>query len=289
VLDARGRLTSARLKAEIEASDEIGDLARSISGMLSRMHQHNQFLENMPRTLRHEINNPLNTLSTSLHNLADSESAEMRVRYLESAKRGLNRIGLIVQNLADAANLEDALIGEDLELIDLAALVQSYLNNCKVIHPKRNFIYQGSSVAIPVMVSDFRIEQLLDKLIDNALDFADVDAPIVLSLYQEGRVAEFSITNTGPQIPSEMIDAVFDSMISIRPGNPDNRLHFGMGLHVVRVISEHHGGSVSIQNVTQPDGVKVTVRLPIADEPRSSAEPPDPNSSEPPPPREIIN
>jgi two-component system sensor histidine kinase ChvG len=289
VLDARGRLTSSRLKAEIEASDEIGDLARSISGMLSRMHQHNQFLENMPRTLRHEINNPLNTLSTSLHNLADSESAEMRVRYLESAKRGLNRIGLIVQNLADAANLEDALIGEDLELIDLAALVQSYLNNCKVIHPKRNFIYQGSSVAIPVMVSDFRIEQLLDKLIDNALDFADVDAPIVLSLYQEGRVAEFSITNTGPQIPSEMIDAVFDSMISIRPGNPDNRLHFGMGLHVVRVISEHHGGSVSIQNVTQPDGVKVTVRLPIADEPRSSAEPPDPNSSEPPPPREIIN
>ena len=289
VLDARGRLTSSRLKTEIEASDEIGDLARSISGMLSRMHQHNQFLENMPRTLRHEINNPLNTLSTSLHNLADAESAEMRTRYLESAKRGLNRIGLIVQNLADAANLEDALIGEDLELIDLTALIKSYLNNCKVVHPKRNFIYQGSSIAIPVMVSDFRIEQLLDKLIDNALDFAYIDAPIVLSLYQKGRMAEFSITNTGPQIPSEMMDAVFDSMISIRPGNPDNRLHFGMGLHVVRVISEHHGGSVSIQNETQPDGVKVTVRLPMADEPPSPAEPPDPDSSEHHAPRDVIN
>jgi K+-sensing histidine kinase KdpD len=86
-----------------------------------------------------------------------------------------------------------------------------------------------------------------------------------------------------------MMDAVFDSMISIRPGNPDNRLHFGMGLHVVRVISEHHGGSVSIQNVTQPDGVRVTVRLPMADEPRSPAEPQDPGSSERPPPREVIN
>ena len=64
-----------------------------------------------------------------------------------------------------------------------------------------------------------------------------------------------------------MLEAVFDSMISIRPGNPDNRLHFGMGLHVVRVIAEHHGGSVSIENVTEPDGVKVSVKLPLAGEP----------------------
>ncbi|NDG92947.1 MAG: hypothetical protein EBY55_07380, partial [Gammaproteobacteria bacterium] len=172
VLDSRGRLTSNRLSGEMDAGDEIGDLARRISGMLSRMHQHNQFLENMPRTLRHEINNPLNTLSTSLHNLAATDDGTERERYLESAQRGLNRIGLIVQNLADAANLEDALIGEDLERIDLTALIQSYLNNLNVVRPETNFIFQGTTSPIYVMVSDFRIEQLLDKLVDNALDFA---------------------------------------------------------------------------------------------------------------------
>ena len=88
VLDSRGRLTSNRLSGEMDAGDEIGDLARRISGMLSRMHQHNQFLENMPRTLRHEINNPLNTLSTSLHNLAGANDGAERERYLESAQRG---------------------------------------------------------------------------------------------------------------------------------------------------------------------------------------------------------
>ena len=148
------------------------------------MHQHNQFLENMPRTLRHEINNPLNTLSTSLHNLAATDDGTERERYLESAQRGLNRIGLIVQNLADAANLEDALIGEDLERIDLTALIQSYLNNLNVVRPETNFIFQGTTSPIYVMVSDFRIEQLLDKLVDNALDFASPDSPIVLSLHQ---------------------------------------------------------------------------------------------------------
>ncbi len=271
VLDSRGRLTSNRLSGEMDAGDEIGDLARRISGMLSRMHQHNQFLENMPRTLRHEINNPLNTLSTSLHNLAATDDGTERERYLESAQRGLNRIGLIVQNLADAANLEDALIGEDLERIDLTALIQSYLNNLNVVRPETNFIFQGTTSPIYVMVSDFRIEQLLDKLVDNALDFASPDSPIVLSLHQSANAVEFSLTNSGATIPTDMLEAVFDSMISIRPGNPDNRLHFGMGLHVVRVIAEHHGGSVSIENVTEPDGVKVSVNLPLAGEPSTQS------------------
>ena len=271
VLDTRGRLTSNRLSGEMDAGDEIGDLARRISGMLSRMHQHNQFLENMPRTLRHEINNPLNTLSTSLHNLAGADDGAERERYLESAQRGLNRIGLIVQNLADAANLEDALIGEDLERIDLTALIQSYLNNLNVVRPETNFIFQGTTSPIYVMVSDFRIEQLLDKLVDNALDFASPNSPIVLSLHQSANAVEFSLTNSGATIPTDMLEAVFDSMISIRPGNPDNRLHFGMGLHVVRVIAEHHGGSVSIENVTEPDGVKVSVNLPLAGEPSTQS------------------
>ena len=48
-----------------------------------------------------------------------------------------------MQNLADAANLEDALIGEDLERIDLTALIQSYLNNLNVVRPETNFIFQG--------------------------------------------------------------------------------------------------------------------------------------------------
>ena len=114
-IDQYGRLKTSFLQSEMTAGDEIGDLARSVSNMLSKLHQHNTFLENMPRTLRHEINNPLNTLSTSLQNLAQ-ESPEVRdSKYLESAQRGVTRIGSIVQNLADAANLEESLEAEDLE------------------------------------------------------------------------------------------------------------------------------------------------------------------------------
>lgn len=263
VIDVYGRIRTNQITAETQSGDEIGDLARSISGMLARLHQHNQFLENMPRTLRHEINNPLNTLSTSLQNLEFEESAEARQKYIEAAKRGVNRIGLIVQNLADAASLEDALDAEELEIVDLFELVQNYLSNCRTVRSDREFRYQGINYAIRAKVSDFHIEQLLDKLIDNAIDFSEPGSTITVGINADARKLTLFVTNQGPTIADGMVDNVFDSMVSIRESNPDNRLHFGMGLYVVRIIAEHHGGSVKAANLLDGKGVSIKVTLPI--------------------------
>lgn len=261
-IDIYGRLQTNRLRAETRAGDEIGDLARSISSMLAKLHQHNQFLENMPRTLRHEINNPLNTLSTSLQNLESETSEQAKQKYLESAKRGVIRIGMIVQNLADAASLEDALEAEELEIIDLHQLVESYLSNSRVVHHSHKFEYKGTQKEVLSRVSDYRIEQLLDKLVDNAVDFSPVGSTITVGLTTDHQNLTLFVTNQGPTIPRNMIENIFDSMVSVRESNPDNRLHFGMGLYVVRVIAEHHGGSVSANNLGNGEGVTIRVVLP---------------------------
>ena len=271
VIDRHGRLTSSRLTSETDSGDELGDLARGISNMLTRLHQHNQFLENMPRTLRHEINNPLNTLSTSLDNLSTEQTPEGRQKYLDSARRGLNRIGLIVQNLADAANLEEALIGEDLECLDLKLLLASYVSNCKMMQPKRVFTLNVPEAPLFAWICDYRIEQLLDKLIDNAIDFSEVGSTICVDLKAIGPDLHLDITNFGPGIPENLLTSIFDSMVTARANNPDNRLHFGIGLYVVRVIADHHQGSVRIENLSEPSGVRVGVTLPRATQPVTSA------------------
>lgn len=262
-IDAYGRLQTNQLKSEINSGDEIGDLARSISAMLSKLHQHTQFLENMPRTLRHEINNPLNTLSTSLQNLENEDAPAARQKYLESAKRGVMRIGLIIQNLADAANLEEALGSEELELVDLQKLVQSYIANCRTTHPNQTFEYNGTDYEVMAKVSDYRIEQLLDKLVDNAVDFNDPGSKIVIGLSKDSYNLTLFVSNQGPSIPTDMFNNIFDSMVSVRSSHLDNRLHFGMGLYVVRVIAQHHGGNVSASNLLNGKGVSIRVTLPL--------------------------
>lgn len=262
-IDVRGRLRRGGLLNEMNAGDEIGDLARSVSNMLEKLKQHNSFLENMPRTLRHEINNPLNTLSTSLQNLADEHPGIDDSKYLESAKRGVNRIGSIVQNLADAANLEEALEAEELENIDLNELLASYVANCGSSHAGVSFQYKGSPAPVHALVSDFRIEQMLDKLIDNAVDFHRAGTPIRVQLECYGDLLQIVVANRGAALSQERLRTIFDSMVSHR--GPDNRLHFGLGLHVVRIIAEHHGGTVSAVNLADASGVAFVVRLPLAE------------------------
>ncbi len=261
-IDVRGRLRRGGLLNEMNAGDEIGDLARSVSNMLEKLKQHNSFLENMPRTLRHEINNPLNTLSTSLQNLADEHPDIDDSKYLESAKRGVNRIGSIVQNLADAANLEEALEAEEFENIDLNELLASYVANCGSSHVGVSFQYKGSLAPVHSLVSDFRIEQMLDKLIDNAVDFHRAGTPIRVQLECYGDLLQIVVANRGAALSEERLHTIFDSMVSHR--GPDNRLHFGLGLHVVRIIAEHHGGTVSALNLGDASGVAFIVRLPLA-------------------------
>lgn len=263
-IDQHGRLKTSQLSREIDAGDEIGDLARSVSNMLSKLHQHNRFLENMPRTLRHEINNPLNTLSTSLQNLENERPDLAYNKYLEAARRGVMRIGAIVQNLADAANLEESLDAEELEELDMEELLANYVSNCATVHAECDFIFRGAARPVRAEVADYRIEQLLDKIIDNAVDFHAPGTPIRVLLDVKRETFEITVANEGPALDPEIAGNLFDSMVSGRAGSPDNRLHFGLGLYVVRVIAERHGGSVRATNLPNGRGVAITVTLPLA-------------------------
>ena len=263
-IDDSGRLRHTTLASGINVGDEVGDLARSVSNMLARLDEHNAFLKKMPRTLRHEINNPLNALNTSLEHLAQERKDVRDSKYLESAKRGVLRIGVIVQNLADAANLEDSLRSDDMEVIDMQALVTSYVRNSSTAHPNHRFVFRGTHGPVYAKVADYRIEQLLDKLIDNAVDFHRANSPIKVQIDVHRESLRLVVANRGPTLPADA-DSLFESMVSRR--EPAKDVHFGLGLYVVRTIAEHHGGTVNAVNLVDGSGVAIMVRLPLADRP----------------------
>jgi len=264
LVDPDGRLRTDRLYSDVKAGDEIGDLARSFSGVVARLHEHQQFISTMPRTLRHEVNNPLNATMTSLENLQLHGVAEGQQRYIDSAQRGLVKISAIVEKLADAANLEEALHEDELEPLDLFHLVQTYVShqNPSQQGEAENVIFEASREALTVAGVDYRIEQLLDKLTDNARDFRDVGSAITVRLYRHDYDCYLEVENAGPQIPSELLAGMFNSMVSARTAGAGHA-HFGLGLYIVRLISQFHGGSVSAHNLDNPSGVLFRIKLPV--------------------------
>jgi signal transduction histidine kinase len=107
--------------------------------------------------------------------------------------------------------------------------------------------------------------QMLDKLAANAADFATGDEPIEISLQRAGGEIALRVGNTGPALPADVGDRLFESMVSARRERVAGEPHLGLGLYIVRLIAEFHGGRAAAANRPDGSGVVFELRFPAAD------------------------
>ena len=262
-IDRHGRLKEGSSLAESRSGDEVGDLSRSIGDMLKRLSQYTQYLRGLPDTLAHEVSNPLNVVNSSLENLANEYQGSKDSNYYKRAQKGLKRIQSILKNLTEAANLEQAIEAETFVIFDLAKLVQSYKEVYQSSNPDKFFVFEALAKPLIIEGTPDHIAQMLDKLIDNAMDFAKPGTNIVLRTKRIDDMAIIEIINEGKFLPEKMAERVFEPMVSL--GRTDaKKTRLGMGLYIVKLITTYHGGSVQASNLRSKEGVKFTVSLPIA-------------------------
>ena len=261
-IDTRGRIT--QLASGSRAADEVGDLSRSFSAVLSRLAQHHAYLESMAGRLSHELRTPIAVVRSSLENLKLAPAAEEAKRYIERAEEGLQRLNRILERMSEASRLEQSLRTAMRERYDLVPVVRGCVEGYRLAYPQARFSLEVPSVRIDVEGSADLAAQLLDKLVENAVDFSRGGEPIGIALVETAGRAILSVENNGPLLPAEMRSRLFDSMISVREPREAGTPHLGIGLYVARLIAEFHGGGIEAADLPAADGVVVKVRLPIA-------------------------
>ena len=105
------------------------------------------------------------------------------------------------------------------------------------------------------------IAQALDKLFDNARSFTPESGWIALRLTVVDDGLEISVANQGPSLPATMQGRLFDSLVSLREARGGDSPHLGLGLYVVRLVAERHGGAAAANNLPNRDGVEFVLRL----------------------------
>ena len=86
-LDTRDRFASDPVLSDSEASDEVGELSRDVQQVLRDLGRYTTFLERIPRTLRHELSNPMSAVQTSLELLSDEQDPDQQARLRATAQR----------------------------------------------------------------------------------------------------------------------------------------------------------------------------------------------------------
>ena len=253
-----------RVQGEIVAShsyDELGDLSRSFSDMMTRLQEYTRYLETMASKLSHELRTPLAVVKSSLDNLELETLPDSAKPYTQRASEGINRLSNILTSINEATRLEQALQSSELEKFNIASLIAGCVEGYQSAYPEKTFAFSTDSDEIILSGYPDRIVQLLDKLISNAIDFSYEGKTIDITLeHREGNII-LEVKNWGPALPSTMQGQLFNSMVSLRKGTQSNN-HLGLGLFIVRLIAEFHHGTVSMENMAYDDGVVVRVTLP---------------------------
>jgi len=261
-IDAQGRVTGHINYSD--ANDEIGDLSRSFSNIVSRLGGYTDYLENMSSRLSHELRTPVAVVRSSLENLQSLQQSELSQKYLERASEGVERLGKIITTMSEATRLEQSIQSNEPEQFDLQKVISGCMQGYQLTYPNQLFTLNICQSTLLMQGAPEFIAQLLDKLINNALEFSEANTAIEVSLKQNESKATLTVSNTGTLLPEGLTEHIFDSMVSVRSQQMQQQPHLGLGLYIVRLVCDYHKGTVTAHNNEQGNGVVFTVSLPLS-------------------------
>ncbi len=120
---------------------------------------------------------------------------------------------------------------------------------------------------LPVWVDGdpVRLAQVLCNLLSNAAKFTAADGAIRLRITTLDRWTEITVADSGAGISSELLPHVFDLFVQGQQSIDRNTGGLGLGLAIVRMLAQMHGGTVSVSSAGAGRGSIFVVRLPLAD------------------------
>jgi signal transduction histidine kinase len=218
------------------------------------------WLRQLAKFLRHEVRQPVAQINSSI------EIVQLRCRhddrltpYLASASLGAQQVWNLIERASQATDAEAFVRQGQPQLTDLALLLAEQLNAFRQSNCGIDFRLKSPSV-VRVCVDPILIKEAVGNMLGNAASFADEGSTVEVALTVDSAHAAVQVSNKGPTIEGD-IETLFGPFASTRAG-PSSE-HQGLGLYLVRLIAEHHGGRAAIANLADGSGVQVEIQLPL--------------------------
>jgi signal transduction histidine kinase len=276
---------------------EVADLASTLKEAALAVRERHQLLEREKASLQatdrakdeflamlsHELRNPLAVLTTSVHILRIAKPGdELTIKAQAVIERQLKQMTRLIEDLLDVSRVTMGKASLRREVFDLADLVTRVI---AAWHPAAQD--DGRKVALTAQrvwidADRSRIEQVLINLLDNAQKFSPPDKQIRVSVARVNDEAVLTVADEGEGIDPEMLERVFGLFVQ-GPQGPDRaRGGMGVGLALVKRLTEMHDGTVRASSGGAGTGAAFTVSFAAvarpADEPPALAGPRNPNA-----------
>jgi PAS domain S-box-containing protein len=241
---------------------EITDLKKAEAALREADRRKDEFLG----MLSHELRNPLAPILNSVYVLERADPAsEQAARARTVIKRQTEHLTRLVDDLLDVNRIARGKIELRRERVDLREVVRRTAEDMRSVIEDGGVTFQ---VIVPdekvwVDADDTRLAQVIGNLLQNAARFTRRGDTVTVSVRSADGAEEISVRDTGTGIDAALLPDVFHPFVQGERTLARTQGGLGLGLALVKGITELHGGTVRAESAGSGKGAEFVVRLPV--------------------------
>ena len=273
IFDATGKLigivgVSIDNTLRRRAEEERETLLRREREARAQAEDANRLKDEFLATLSHELRNPLNVVigySEILRRSDETQKHSFVVKAADTIRRNALAQSRLVSDLLDLSRLQMGKLSLDRQPVSLSTVVTEAVETVSAqIKTKGISLSIDLDPEILVVEGDsVRLGQIAWNLLNNAVKFTPVDGKISVTLDQEGAEAKLTVTDSGQGIAPEFLPHVFEIFRQADASSSRRQGGMGIGLALVKQLTELHGGRVQAESEGIDRGARFTVWMPL--------------------------
>ncbi|WP_437790770.1 hybrid sensor histidine kinase/response regulator [Sorangium sp. So ce693] len=210
----------------------------------------------------HDLKNPVSSMDLHaqflLRDRALPEEARDSARHIRDQARALLRL---IYNLLDISKSEEGRLVPERASVDLRALVLEVFAALDLRASSRSISLREAVEAPAVRADPDLLRRTIENLLENAIVHAPPGTAVTVSAMKRGAAVEIRVADSGPGIPAELREQVFDRFVQLGGDAPAlHRAGRGLGLAFCKMAVEAHGGTIRIED--NAPGAVFCVRFP---------------------------
>lgn len=210
----------------------------------------------------HELRTPIAGIQVAAEQLAHGASEhpdDGQYRRADLLLSDARRAGRLVSDMLDLSRI-DAGLALERDDVDVAAVLDGEVDRAAMLAPQIT-VRRNGLPSLTLQADATRLSQIVSNLLDNARRYTPAGGAITVDLGAHDDVAEVTITDTGPGIPDDERDRVFERLVRLDAGRARDHGGAGLGLAIARALARAHGGELVC--LPHEGGAQFRLSLPI--------------------------